>query len=582
MTGVSITQAPVADEPEVPVAGTARLPSWFADYHGWIAMAIYLLAILWYEHQVVGHLGSMCSCQNTDPTQWMWIWRWIPYAIGHGMNPLVTHEIWNPVGYDLAATTPAPFTAILGVPLEALFGPLVAYNVVMFTAPVLSGWAAYRLCRYLSGAPWASVLAGYTYGFSAYEIGHLLGHLDLIFVFVPPLMVLVVLRFLDGEISRLKATVFATLLLLIQFALNSEVLLDMSYLGAIALVIAFVAAPNYRRRLLGSAVMLIVAYVALGVICSYYLYTEFRGPSESAATAQLYPADLISYAIPTGAFGIGGHELAGISGKFYTPSSFEQNNYLGLPLCGIVLAFLFAHWRRRATKIIGLSTIVAFVLTLGFNLTVAGQMTLRMPFYWLYKLPLIDLSIPSRIGLFVSLGAALAAALWISWATTRASRIWRWLVGLAAVAFLLPSLSWPDRINTPAQPTFFTTATYKHYLTRNEEVLTFPFSQAGPAMIWQADTHMYFKLFDGYLGYTPKRYLDSPIFPQLFYNLPPTESVARQKADFHQILTEGQIGAVVIQDGQGGYWPSYLLKLHWHLQADVGGVQVYKPAAGTS
>lgn len=58
-------------------------------------------------------------------------------------------------------------------------------------APTLSAWAAYMLCRRVTGGFWPSLAGGYVFGFSSYE----LGHLNLSLVFIPPLIgYLLVLR----------------------------------------------------------------------------------------------------------------------------------------------------------------------------------------------------------------------------------------------------------------------------------------------------------------------------------------------------------------------------------------------------
>ena len=571
LTGASTESIPANTTPRV-----TRLPRWFQDYHGGIAAAIYLAVVLWYDHMPLAHLGSVCSCENNDPTQWMWSWKWFIYAIEHGHNPLLTDRIWTPHIFDLAAVTLAPTTAIPGIPLSALFGPVVAYNLMVFAAPVISGWAAYRLCRYVSGAPWPSVLAGYTYGFSAFEIGHMLGHLNLIFVFVPPMLVHLVLRYLDAEISRRRALVGATILLLIEFGLSTELLFDMSFLGVIALIVAYIFAPAHRRRLLEVAAILVVAYLLMAAIFSYYIYQALRGPTESAGEGIAIPNDLLSYIFPTPAFRLGGNKFESLSASFISPSPFEQNAYLGLPLCGILLAVLLSSWRQRAVKILGLVVLGAFVLSLGVNLTVGGHATFNLPFNWLIKRPLFKLIIPSRFGVFVALGAALAAALWLSWALGRTNRVWRWIVGLAAVAFLIPNPGEAGRINSLYLPTFFTTDLYRQYLRPNEVVMTIPFSQGGEEMVWQADTGMYFRLAGGYFGLQPPYDNPALVEDQLAGGFAPP-AISQAVPELRSFLAVRHVGAVLIEPSAAQGWPAVLTALHWHLRTQAGGMDDFTP-----
>ncbi len=557
----------------------SRLPRWFADAHGWIAAAIYLLVIVLYQHYPLLHLTTVCSCSDSDPTQWMWLWKWLPYALLHGDNPLLTTKLWAGQTYNLAAGTLAPASAIPGAPLSALFGPIAAYNLLMLAAPVVNGWAAYRLCRYVSGAPWASILAGYTYGFSAYELGHQLGHVHLVFVFVPPMLIHLVLRYLDGGVSRRRMTITAFILLLVEFGLSTEILFAMTYLGAVALVVAYVCVPARRRALREVAGLLAIAYVAVVAVCSYYIYLALTGPAESSGESSVIQADLLSYVFPTPAFKLWGHAFLSLSSTFVTNNPAEQNNYLGLPLFCVVIAFLVRGWRSATTKIIGVTTCVAFVLSLGVTLIVAGHPTIWLPFSLLDKLPVFKLEIPSRLGVFVALGAALAAAQWLSWAQTRTSTIWRWLVALAAVAFLIPNPSTPGRLQTYDQPSFFTTDLYRHYLTRNEVVMTIPFSASGDEMLWQADTDMYFRLAGGYFGFPPP--WDDGIglvYYQLFPGSGPL-TVAQGVREITSFVALRHVGAVVVQPNDAQDWPAVLAAAHFRLRASVGGVEVYAPAA---
>lgn len=578
---VPVTEAPPPKVPVTAAMGPPRLPRWYRDYHGAVAAAIYLTVILAYEHYPLAHMGSVCECQNSDPTQWMWTWKWFTYALSHGHNPLLTNLIWAGAGrsFDLGAVTLAPLTAVPGIPLDALFGPVAAYNVLAFAAPVIDGWAAYRLCRYLSGARWASILAGYIYGFSAFELGHLIGHLNLIYTFVAPMLILVTLRHANGEISRRRALLLTTVLLIMQFGLSTEMLFDIGCLVAVLVVVSLIVLPRHRREILEALVIMTIAAAVTGVICSYYIYQQLRGPAETAGRASGYPADLLSAMFPTPTFRIGGTRFSSLASTFVTGDIYERNNYLGLPLIGILLAFAFSGWRLRATRVIVVGTLAAFILALGVTLTIAGQSSFSLPYDWLLKLPLFNETTPTRYGMFVALGGALATALWVSWARGRTNTTWRWLVALAAVAFLLPGHQPAGWIRMPAQPAFFTTQLYRHYLKRNEIVMTIPYSQSGDEMLWQADTDMYFRLAGGYMGYPPPWEANIPIIHyQLYFGapIPPANGVAQLRS----LVASQHIGVVLIQQTEALDWPGLLIRAGFHRRAVAGGIEVFAPPAG--
>src|SRR5438876_905956 len=82
-------------------------------------------------------------------------------ALGSWTNPFVSHVLYVPNGVDIAWTPTAPGLGLAASPVTALFGPVVAFNVVALLLPAVSAWTAYLLCRYLTGSLWASVVGGY-------------------------------------------------------------------------------------------------------------------------------------------------------------------------------------------------------------------------------------------------------------------------------------------------------------------------------------------------------------------------------------------------------------------------------------
>ena len=69
--------------------------------------------------------------------------------------------------------------------------------------PALAAWTAFLLCRYLTRSLWPSIVGGYLFGFSSYLLAQdgYGGHLNLGAVFLLPLIVLAILRYLDGRLD---------------------------------------------------------------------------------------------------------------------------------------------------------------------------------------------------------------------------------------------------------------------------------------------------------------------------------------------------------------------------------------------
>ena len=88
----------------------------------------------------------MVGTGSPDSDVFVWALRWWPWAIGHGANPLLSHVVWAPTGYNVAWTTTVPVAAIVVSPVTLAFGPVVAFDVLSLVAPALAAWTAYLLC----------------------------------------------------------------------------------------------------------------------------------------------------------------------------------------------------------------------------------------------------------------------------------------------------------------------------------------------------------------------------------------------------------------------------------------------------
>ncbi len=106
-------------------------------------------------------------------------------------------------------------------PVTALFGPIFSYNVVSIASPALAAFTAYLLCR-RGRRELPAVVGGYLFGFSSYEFGQLLGHLNLTLIFLIPVMVHLALRRIDREISRRYYVLAMALVLILQAGLSTE------------------------------------------------------------------------------------------------------------------------------------------------------------------------------------------------------------------------------------------------------------------------------------------------------------------------------------------------------------------------
>ncbi len=562
----------------------SRFERRLAPYHGWLALALYALAAVVTERHAVVHLGSVISGNGpSDPTQYMWAMWWFPHAILHGLNPFITHAIWVSNNYNLASVTSTPLPAVVMAPITWLAGsvngPIVGYNVANLLAPVISAWFAYRLCYRLTGAPWSAILGGWLYGFSSYFFAVLQGHLHLAFTFMPPILGLLAVGYLQGDFGARRVVLLSGLTVLCQMLCGTELLFTGVLLGGLGLIIAFMLAPSQLRpRIVGLSVALLAGGVLAAIVGSPFLYYAFTGPEAQAGQAATYPADLLSFVIPTPDTWVGGHRFIQVSSKFLGDTA-EQGTYLGLPLILIVAASWRSLYRRRVIRLLMVMTLIIFVLSLGVSLTIAGHGTFSLPFKRLADSRLFNQVLPVRLGVYIAFATSVSAAMWLASAKGRHWR--RWLLAIVAVVVLFPNAN-GYRINGQAiydlgyqSPAFITDGLYKQVLTPGEVILPIPWGPNGSPLLWQAQAHGYFTEASGWFGYFPPNYNDSPITGELAGFSGFTDS----RAQMRTFLLAHHVGAVVIADGQGASWPQLFTQLGFAAR-HIGGVTVFRVPSG--
>ncbi len=209
------------------------------------AAALLLLVPLHFDlrHRLIAHHRLM----STDPSIFLWSLAWWPWAISHGWNLFHTSVIWAPLGQNLLWMTSVPSLALLLAPVTHFFGPIASYNLIALLSPVLGAWAAYLLCRHVTGRFWPALFGGWLFGFSTYEFMHLQLHMNLFVTVALPLAVWLYLLRREGKSGRWWYVGVLALLVLFQFGVSTEILATAVPLGVTAaLVTALLHRPQRR------------------------------------------------------------------------------------------------------------------------------------------------------------------------------------------------------------------------------------------------------------------------------------------------------------------------------------------------
>jgi hypothetical protein len=525
--------------------------------------------------------GRQYTGQLDDPQIPIWSFAWWPHALVNGENPFVTHAVWAPHGVNLAWANTLPPLSLAFAPLTWLAGPIASYNVAAILLPAVSAWAAYLLCRHVTGRTWPSILGGYLFGFSSYMLGHLAGQPQLTAVFLLPLAALLVLRFVEGTLGGRRFALLLGTVLALQLYLALEVAFTLTMALVAALVLAFAFAPERRERLRASLRPLAGAY-AIAVLLTapilYYALTDLR--RTGFTNPDDYVADLLNFAVPTHVEAAGAGWAHHLTDRF-AGNDTERGVYLGVPILVMLVLFARSRLATPGGRFLLASGALAAYVSLGPSLRVAGRAILPLPTVFGHDrvtipgvgpkyLPLFNNTLPVRFALYTSLVAAVVAALWL--AGQPDAGIWRFVLPAAAVLLLLPNPAvWTT---TYTIPPFFTDARYRPCIARDAIVLPQPIGGGGQQMLWQVESDFRFRMAGGRLQTSP---------PSLFHHPPSTAQISvgylpspRQSQRLREYAERFGVTYAVVDEREADVWGPPLDRIAE--RHEVGGVLLYSLA----
>jgi hypothetical protein len=529
----------------------------------YLLVAFLFLAIPVLDHPERDFVGGLF----TDPQIFIWSFAWWPHAILHGTNPIVTHAIFAPDGFNLAWATSVPLLAAVFAPLTLLFGPVLAYNVASVLMPALAAWTAFLLCRRLTGSNWAALAGGYLFGFSTYVLSAELTHIFSAAVFLLPVAALLIVRFVRKELTGRGLAVRMGFLLAAQMLLSTEVLFTMTLALGVALVLAVLLVPAARSRIVHMLLPLLAAYALAALLTAPFVYYVLGG-GRPPSGAEQFVADLVNLVVPTMAT-LGGWWARHLETR-WAANDAERGTYLGVPLLAVVVLFAW-QWRRSATgRFLVACFLLAGLCSFGASLHANGRELVQLPWAHLENRALFRNVMPVRLIVFASLAAAVMTALWA--ASPRSPRLLRVILPALAALALVPNLSWAAWSRTPDVPELFTTSLYKSCIGRNENVLLLPFGTRGDTMLWQVRSGFWFRLAGGYISpYPPNGYtLTEGIFRVATEEIPPDVTTGAVL----QLVRLKQVTTIVLDARQEPLWGPVLRPFAKPQRA--GGALIYR------
>jgi hypothetical protein len=523
---------------DAPGAGLCRRRMW----ENLLALVLFTgLSLLLLGPWILSRMSTwFLSQQPQDGSIFVWMFRWWPYALAHGADPLYTTAAWAPGGLNLAWVTSVPALAVAMIPVTLAFGPFVAFNVVQLAAPVLASWTGYLLCRKIVGSFGPALLGGLCFGFSPFLIGEVgQGHPNLALAFLVPAAGYLLLRLAEGSMRPRWFVPVLGVLLAAQLYLSTEVFATMTLIGVLAglvgLAVGGRTARQRLRRIIGPVASAYGVALALGFPLLYVAFTRpvpykpvvFGGLPHGAQSA----ADFLAYVIP-GRFTV----LGGNFGHRWGPGGNPW--YFGIPLILLLILFLITGWRQRHTWMVAASLVLTLALSVGGSLQVFGAHVL--PWRLLAAVPVLGRAQPGRLVSYAFLFLGIAVAMWLARPT------WRWLrwalAGLALLA-ILPNVTSNVWARQVPMPRLLTTGAFRRYLTPDETVwIVDPYHSR--QMIWQAETGFTFRLAGGFFGVTPPGLRPAAAQAQLGMGSVSGASAA----DVRAFLRSHRVGAVLMAE----------------------------------
>jgi hypothetical protein len=406
-----------------------------------LAVAVFHRTWAWPSTTQVGAAG--------DADEYTWFLSWVPFAIGHGLDPLVSHYVAHPGGVNLMWNTSVLLPSFVLAPITVVFGSAFSYNVLVTGAPALGAAFAYMAFRRWTGRL-PSLVGALIFAFSPYMASQSVGHPAQILLFSAPLMLVLADRVLVLQQGR--AWLDGVLLGLVAWAqllTGEEVLAMEAITAAVALVVLAAMAraevpsrSRYAKRALAWAAGVFV------VVSAPFLAVQYLGPYrvQNVHPANIYTTDLLNFFVPTRVTQFAPEVALRISHQFRGDGS-EHGAYIGVPLALFAVLALILARRRLVTWAAFAIGLVAAVLSMGPTLRVLGHNThLPLPGYVLQHVPLARNLLPDRFASMMTFGLALLVALGLDELRRSPTRTAgpAWALAGVGLAAILPTVHYPS------------------------------------------------------------------------------------------------------------------------------------------
>ena len=470
---------------------------------------------------VHGFAHTLQSSGGNDTAEEVWFLAQTPWHIVHGVNPFDNAWLNVPVGVNPWTTRRCRCSVCSGRRSRSCSGRYATLNVLIALGFSLSATAFFLMARRFTTWWPAAFVGGLVYGFCPFAVAEATAHLFLIFNVFPPLIILVIHRFVSTD--ERSPWLYGLALggcFLAQFYISSEAFASLVVVSLLALVVGGLLLVGHLdvdltriAKMVAVAVVVAVLGVGYGAWVALEGPAHIHGPAQPAVAIAGISSDPAGLVVPTqnqhftlGQAGRGDSYVAQRDANWHVviDLTLENGTYVGLPLLVLLVAGVVVLRRVRFAVFTAVMATATMLLSMGSYLHVDGHRTaVPLPFIVLAHLPLLSSGSAARYVIFFWLFAALLLVLILDrlhdmLASTDRIRAAAVCLAVAIVALVPLVPAWPYPSSAASVPSFFTTTTRS--LPVGTTVVVFPSSNPGDssAMLWQAMSDMTFRMPGGY------------------------------------------------------------------------------------
>ncbi len=345
-----------------------------------LVILIYVVLTIIMTWPLASRLGTHFPGDIDREDHWVhqWTFWWVRQAIITGQNPLFTQLMFFPEGVSLSSHNIPWLNIAFWLPLQAVLGQTIAYNLVFLATFVFNAFAGYLLALDVTKSKWASFIGGVVFGFWPYTISHF-DHPNLIVIGWIPLSLLYLRKTLrTNRFSDMLLTVF--FLILAGITRWQLLIISAFVLGFYVFWVLITEKANRSRQtIIRLTQIAVLSSVALLLLSAPLIVDRL---SQGDTSRLLYyendgQVDILAYVTPSRYHPLWGEYIQG------TPlfNSFRYN-LLYIPFLGfltLILAVIGLIAGRRRSFVWGGMAIFLAILAMGSILRVGGELFPQVP-----------------------------------------------------------------------------------------------------------------------------------------------------------------------------------------------------------